>query len=204
MIDVPTDVEGAVEIRTEVRAPRPVGLSASTICEAFQLTAAERADQVALRTIGDALSITFGEYTGRVRRLAGGFHALGVRQGDTVGSMLTNRPKFHLLDTAAMHLGATPFSIYNTSSVDQIEFPLRVAGNRVMAAFLERARKAMEHVATVEHLIVVDAVVGEAILIEELERGTEAEPDEARRTGILQGPRARRRLASHRRRRAAR
>ena len=28
--------------------------------------------------------------------------------------MLTNRPEFHSFDAAAMHLGATPFSIYNT------------------------------------------------------------------------------------------
>jgi long-chain acyl-CoA synthetase len=146
------------------------------MCEAFQLTAAERSDEVALRTIGDAVSITFGEYAERVRRLAGGLHALGVRRGDTVGFMLTNRPEFHLLDTAAMHLGATPFSIYNTSSVDQIEFLLGDARNRVMiveAAFLERARAAMERVGTVEHVIVVDAASNEVITLDELER---AEP----------------------------
>jgi long-chain acyl-CoA synthetase len=146
------------------------------MCEAFQLTAAERRDEVALRTIGDAVSITFGEYAERVRRLAGGLHALGVRRGDTVGFMLTNRPEFHLLDTAAMHLGATPFSIYNTSSVDQIAFLLGDARNRVMvveAAFLERARAAMERVGTVEHLIVVDAAIDEASGLDELER---AEP----------------------------
>ena len=101
---------------------------------------------MALRTIGDGVSITFGEYAERVRRLAGGFHALGVRHGDTVGFMLTNRPEFHLLDTAAMHLGGTPFSIYNTSSPEQIAYLLGDAGNRVMvveAAFLAEARAAI-------------------------------------------------------------
>ena len=34
--------------------------------------------------------------------------------------MLTNRPEFHLVDTAALHLGATPFSVYNTSAAEQI------------------------------------------------------------------------------------
>jgi long-subunit acyl-CoA synthetase (AMP-forming) len=130
------------------------------MCEAFQVTAGERADQVALRTIGDAVSITFSEYAERVRRLAGGLHALGVRRGDTVGFMLTNRPAFHLLDTAAMHLGATPFSIYNTSSPEQIAFLLGDAANRVMvveAAFLERARDAIGQAGIVEHLVVLDA-----------------------------------------------
>ncbi len=61
--------------------------------------------------------------------------------------MLTNRPEFHLLDCAAMHLGATPFSIYNTSSPEQIAYLLGDAGNRVMvveAAFLDRARAAID------------------------------------------------------------
>ncbi len=113
---------------------RPRALDAGTMCEAFQLTAAERPDQAALRTIGDGISITFREYADRVRRLAGGLYALGVRRGDTVACMLTNRPEFHLLDTAAMHLGATPFSIYNTSPAEQIAYLLSDAGNRVLIA----------------------------------------------------------------------
>ena len=95
------------------------------MCEAFQLTAAERADQVALRTIGDGITITFA----RVRRAGAAARRRLSRarrgRGDTVGFMLTNRPEFHLLDTAAMHLGATPFSIYNTSSPEQIAYPAR-------------------------------------------------------------------------------
>ncbi len=98
--------------------------------EAFQLTAAQRADQVALRTLKDEVSLTFAEYLEQVRELATGLHALGVRRGDTVAFMLTNRPEFHLLDTAAMHLGATPFSIYNTSPVEQISYLLGDAAPR--------------------------------------------------------------------------
>ncbi len=141
------------------QAERPPALDASTMCEAFQLTAAARPDQVALRTIGDAVSITFGEYARRVRQLAGGLHALGVGPGDPVGFMLTNRPEFHLADTAAMHLGAVPFSIYNTSSPEQIAFLLSDAGPRVMiveSAFLERAQAAIDDVGVVEHLVVID------------------------------------------------
>ena len=151
---------------------RPRALDAGTMCEAFQLTAAERPDQAALRTIGDGISITFREYADRVRRLAGGLYALGVRRGDTVACMLTNRPEFHLLDTAAMHLGATPFSIYNTSPAEQIAYLLSDAGNRVLiaeSAFLDRVRAAIEQTGTVEHLIVLDAPPEDAITLEELE-----------------------------------
>ncbi len=160
---------GVLEPQPETR---PRALDAATMCEAFQLTAAERPDQVALRTIGGGVSITFGEYADRVRRLAGGLHALGVSRGDTVACVLTNRTEFHLLDTAAMHLGATPFSVYNTSPAEQIAYLLADAGNRVMiaeAAFLDRVRAAIEQTGTVEHLIVLDAAPEDAITLEELE-----------------------------------
>jgi long-subunit acyl-CoA synthetase (AMP-forming) len=155
----------------------PRALNARTMCEAFQITAAERAGQVALRTIGGATSITFHDYAQRVRRLAGGLHALGVRRGDTVGVMLRNRPEFHLLDTAGMHLGATCFSIYNTSSAEQIAYLLRDAANRVLiveAAFLDRARAAAGEAGTIEHLIVLDGAPEGALSIEEVEA---AEPN---------------------------
>jgi long-subunit acyl-CoA synthetase (AMP-forming) len=147
------------------------------MCEAFQITAAEFASRVALRTLGDAVSITFAEYAERVRTFAGALHSLGVRRGDTVGFLLTNRPEFHLLDTAAMHLGATPFSMYNTSSAEQIAFLLSDAGNRVLvveAAFLPRALQAMAETGTVEHLIVLDTEADGAVRFDDLER---LEPD---------------------------
>jgi long-chain acyl-CoA synthetase len=142
------------------------------MCEAFQLTAPARGEDVALRTIHGRVSITFAEYAERVRRFAGGFHALGVRRGDTVGFMLTNRPEFHLLDTAAMHIGATPFSIYNTSSPEQIAYLLGDAGNRVLiveAAFLEQASAAIATTGSVEHLVVLDATAEGALAMAELE-----------------------------------
>ena len=143
------------------------------MCEAFQITAAERPDDVALRTIADGISITWGEYSARVKRLAGGLAALGVGPGDTVGFMLTNRPEFHLLDTAAMHLGATPFSIYNTSSPEQIAYLLGDAANRVMiveAAFMDSVAQVLDGgEGSVEHLIVLDGATSDSITLEELE-----------------------------------
>src|SRR5215207_3588406 len=57
-------------------APRPAALDAPTLCHAFQLTAAERPDEVALRTPGDGVAITWREYAERVERIAGGLAAL--------------------------------------------------------------------------------------------------------------------------------
>jgi long-chain acyl-CoA synthetase len=163
-------MEGAVETRPAAAAL--AAANATTMCEAFQLTAARAPEQVALRTIGDGVSITFGEYAERVRRLAGGLHRLGVRAGDTVGFVLTNRPEFHLIDNAAMHLGATPFSIYNTSSAEQIAYLLGDAGNRVLvveAAFYDRARAAVAQAGSVEHVILLDAADDDALSISDVE-----------------------------------
>ena len=52
-------------------------LRESTMCGAFQVTAQERADEVALRTKGDEFSMTWGEYADKVRELAAGLAALG-------------------------------------------------------------------------------------------------------------------------------
>src|SRR5512143_4376911 len=95
---------------------RPAALGAATLCEAFQLTAAERAPHPALRQYGDERGWTWAQYAEAVRRLAGGLAALGVGRGDPVATLLVNRPEFHLFDTAAMHLGAPGWSLYNTSA----------------------------------------------------------------------------------------
>src|SRR5919197_4461754 len=109
--------------------PRPT--TASTIAEAFRITAQDFADRVAVRTKDDEVSLTWGELRERVDALAGGLAALGVRRGDAVALMLANRHEFHIADLAVMTLGATPFSIYGTFSPEQIAYVVRDAGARV-------------------------------------------------------------------------
>src|SRR3954452_23993603 len=76
-------------------------------------------DAVALRTLeGDAW--TWREYADRAARFAGGLKALGVGRGDRVVVMLRNRLEFHVADLGALLVGATPISIYNSSSPEQI------------------------------------------------------------------------------------
>jgi long-chain acyl-CoA synthetase len=160
---------GTVAAATE----RPKALGASTMCEAFQTTAAERGDAPALRLKDSDYEASFAEYAETVRRRAAGLAALGVGRGDTVGFMLVNRPAFQLTDTAAMHLGATCFSIYNTSSPEQIEFVVADAANRVIVteqAFLEAVLEAKGRVETLEHVVVIDGEAPEGtISVAELE-----------------------------------
>ena len=158
-----------VERKTE----RPPAIDAKTVCEAFQITAEAVADQVALRTKDDEVSLTWGEYADHARKVAGGLAALGVGRGDTVAIMLTNRPEFHYCDAGAMHLGATPFSIYNTYTAEQIEYLVGDAGNTVVIteqAFLDRIMAAKDADNPLEHVVVVDGDPPEgAISLAELE-----------------------------------
>jgi long-chain acyl-CoA synthetase len=157
-----------MELKTAERASeRPVGLDAQTACEAFQLTAEAHPDRVAIRTKDDEFSCTWGEYADRVRSLAGGLAALGVRKGDTVALMMVNRPEFHFADAAAMHLGAVPFSIYNTYTADEIQHLVNDAGSAVAIVergFADKLLAARDNADALEHVIVVDGEAPEGTM----------------------------------------
>src|SRR3954453_22358234 len=106
-------------------------MQAATMAEALRRTAAEHGDVLAVRTRDDEVAWTWAELLRRVDALAGGLARLGVGRGDTVALMLANRPEFHRADMAAVTLGAVPFSIYLTSSPEQVAYVLRDAAPRV-------------------------------------------------------------------------
>ena len=106
-------------------------LEARSIAEAFRITAEDFPDRVAVRTKDDSVSITWGELRERVDAFAAGLAGLGVKRGDTVALMLSNRPEFHLADLAVMSLGAVPYSIYLTSAPEQIAYVVEDAGSSV-------------------------------------------------------------------------
>ncbi|BEK86391.1 AMP-dependent synthetase/ligase [Nocardia seriolae] len=116
-----------------------------TMCTAFQATIARSPEAVAVRTAGDGVTMTFREWGVRARELAAGFAALGVGRGSKVALMMTNRPEFYPVDTAVVHLGGVPFSMYNTSSPEQIHHLLSDSGATVVvceAQFLPAIEKA--------------------------------------------------------------
>ncbi|MBA2504570.1 MAG: long-chain fatty acid--CoA ligase [Thermoleophilaceae bacterium] len=138
---------------------RNAALDAPTLAEAFQSTAARRGDAPALRTIGDEVLISWSEYAERVETIAGGLAALGLEPGDTLAFMMINRPEFHLIDTAGLHLGAVCFSIYNTSSPSQIQHLLEDAAPKIVVCekqFLPLVEEARALGGQVEHVVVID------------------------------------------------
>ena len=145
---------------------------APTLCAAFARTAREHSGRPALRTPGGAVELTWDEYRSRAAKVAGALSQLGLTRDDTLALMLANRPEAPIVDTAAMHLGAVPYSIYNTSAPEQAAYMLGHAQTKVLVtelALAETAQAAAE-AAGVERVIVIDDPRGG------IERLYEAEP----------------------------
>ena len=150
---------------------------------------AERAriqQQVEGRTLVDALAETVREYAGepaysdrhhvpegeswrtlswadtheRALDVAAGLLEAGVSTGDTVAIMATNRVEHFLADMGAVHAAATPMSIYNTLSQEQVAFV--AAHARPTVVFLEnddhRARwtRALAEVDSIRKVVMLD------------------------------------------------
>jgi long-chain acyl-CoA synthetase len=89
---------------------------------------------------------------------AAGLIQLGVQPGDTIAIMATNRIEHVLADIGGVHAAATPMSIYNTLSQEQVAYIAGEAQPRVAvlenADHVSRWTKALA--AGVEKVVVVD------------------------------------------------
>ena len=95
-------------------------LAEPTLCHAFLQMAGANGDRVALKEFGSDRMLTFAGWREQARRVAGGLAQLGIGHGDRVGLLLGTRLEFHVLDMAALLLGAVPYSMYATSPVEQL------------------------------------------------------------------------------------
>jgi long-subunit acyl-CoA synthetase (AMP-forming) len=141
---------------------------AATMCEAFQRVAAVDPDAVALRTPGDTKTLTWREYAAEVRRVAAGLAGIGVRRGDTVSLMMTNRVEFYPLEVGAQHLGATSFSVYNTLPAEQLTYVFDNADTKVVICeqqYVDRIRASGAHL---EHIVCIDGAPEGTISLDEL------------------------------------
>lgn len=86
--------------------------------------------------------------------------------------MMSNRPEFHLCDTAVLHTGATPFSVYNTNPPELLAYQFDNADNHVViceGTFLPQVLAAAQQGGTVEHVVCVDGAANGAIGLDQLE-----------------------------------
>ena len=114
-------------------------------------------DAAAIRTY-DGETWSWRDYLDRAARFAGGLRALGLRPGERVVLMLRNRREFHVADVGALLAGATPISIYNSSSPEQISYLASHCEAAIVVTeggdFVERVQSA--DLPTVRHVVVVD------------------------------------------------
>ena len=107
-----------------------------TVARLFVRAVADYAERTALQLPDDS-TLTYAEFGDRVARAAAGLGARGVGPGDRVMLMMRNRAEFHILDLAVLFCGATPISIYNSSSVEQVTY--LVSHSKACLAIVEDA-----------------------------------------------------------------
>ena len=135
----------------------------ATILASFLATVDRRGDELALTgedARGRRVRLTWSDYADRVARVAGALQALGVGPGDRVVLMLRNRPEFHVADLAAVFCGATPISIYNSSSSEQIAHQVNHSGATVAVVedepLLARFLRVRRELPRLRHVVVVN------------------------------------------------
>jgi long-subunit acyl-CoA synthetase (AMP-forming) len=157
-------------------------LPAQNLVKAFYAQVDRLGDDLAIRDEARGQDLTWNELRDTVHRIAGGLAKLGIARGDTVGLMLNNRWEFIPSDLAAVSLGAVPFSIYQTSAPEQIQYLLSDAESKLVIteqAFLDRIQEARGDLPSLEQVIVVDGEGGDRTLEELMEMDPGFDPAES-------------------------
>lgn len=137
-------------------------VAGQTVPTEFLKTVATMGDRVALRWRNPDESWgswTWREYADRVAQVAAGYREFGIEPGQRIVLMLRNIPEFHVADMAAYFVGATPVSIYNSSSPEQVQY----LANHCEAAlavvddigFLERFLKVRTELPNLANIVVL-------------------------------------------------
>ena len=103
---------------------------------------------------------SFGQFADLVAKATAGLRAAGVHPGERILLMMRNRPDFHWFDAAAQFVRATPVSIYNSSSPEEIQYladhaeaELAIVEN---ATFLDRILKVRHELPMLQQIYVID------------------------------------------------
>jgi long-chain acyl-CoA synthetase len=150
--------------RTEINAV----VAGDTLPKAFLRTAGANPGVVALRRMaGDGADsweeTTYRDMRDEVAGVAAGLQAAGLGPDQTVVLMMRNRPEFHVVDLAATFLRATPVSIYNSSSPEELQYLVDHAEAEIAVVedvgFLERFLKVRAELPRLRRIFVIDPPV---------------------------------------------
>jgi long-chain acyl-CoA synthetase len=122
--------------------------------------------------------LTWQHVGDRVRDIAGGLLALGVRKGDRVALMSSTRLEWTLTDLAILAAGGVTVPIYETSSADQCAWILKDSGAKLAIAETADHAKSLDQANgeignTVKEIFVIDDGGLDAIA----ERGDQTQRD---------------------------
>ncbi len=97
----------------------------------------------------------------RVKRIAFGLAAMGVKAGDRIAIISENRPEWSFVDLAILSLRAVNVPIYTTQAVEQIRFILENSGAKMLfissKKLSKHAENAIQSVERLEKLIFFEA-----------------------------------------------
>src|ERR1041384_3023510 len=91
-----------------------------------------KGDALSLKRGGQWLYIPGEAIIQRVRAVALGLSALGIKKGDRVALLSENRPDWSVVDLAILSLGAINVPIYTTQAPEQVRFILEDSGARLL------------------------------------------------------------------------
>jgi long-chain acyl-CoA synthetase len=103
---------------------------------------------------------TLQEVAANAATAAAGLRAAGLQPGQKLLLMMRNRPDFHWFDLAGQFLRATPVSIYNSSSPEEIQYLASHAEAEIAivedAGFLERILKVRDELPRLQQIYVIN------------------------------------------------
>ena len=135
-------------------------------------------------TLGGHSTLSTAEFFTRTAGLAIGLEKLGVGRGDRVMLLTDNRPEWHMVDLAAMDIGAADVPVYATLTPAQIAYQVKDSGAVVavaesaeqMAKFTEIRNECPD----LKHLIQIDGpcAAGVVTLDEVIDSGQSGEAED--------------------------
>ena len=97
----------------------------------------------------------------RVKRIAFGLAAMGIKAGDRVAIISENRPEWSLVDLAILSIRAVNVPIYTTQAVDQVRYILENSGARILfisgKKLWKHAEPAIQTVEQLEKIVFFDS-----------------------------------------------
>lgn len=106
----------------------------TTLVEVLERALSEHArpDTLSYKRDGEWRAVSSEEFSSRMRSIALGLHALGLRRGDRAAILSESSPEWVLADAGCLQAGVVDVPIYPTLSPSQACYIMRDAGARVL------------------------------------------------------------------------